>query len=169
MENPTGENRLIDIEKTGKRQLFEFDADSSSSTERLSVVLTVKDDERSPNIPSNGSFVVSKKGKFLAEVRGELQRHRRDKAIEFRAVSSHNFTKYSAFTAHMPRVVGRTIAEVVARGFVGRWYSDKSNALSEDALSLYGTYLAGDPRLEVIPPSPATENRYLVTARPKAK
>lgn len=166
MENPAGDIHPIDIEKTDDRVLFEFNQEANSNLERLSVRLTVKDDERFPNIPPFGAFTVSKNGEFLAEVRGELQKNRRDKGIEFRAVRSHNFTKNLPYATHVPRLVGRTIWELVARGFVKRWYSDRENALSEDAIHLYGKFLAEDPRLEVIPPCPATENRYLVAAKP---
>lgn len=83
MENPAGDIHRIDIEKTDERVLFEFKQEANSNLERLSVTLTVKDDERFPNIPPFGAFTVSTNGIFLAEVRGELQKNKKDEGIEF--------------------------------------------------------------------------------------
>ena len=89
-----------------------------------------------------------------------------DKKLEFMVNHSMNFSKIlSEHRQHIPGVVKGTIAHLVGTGLVSKWSSDIEGSLSDDAKKMYGTNLAKDERLTVIPPTKETNNRYVVTRK----
>jgi len=164
MENPVGEFQPINPLHLKDRELFVFEHSVNDRVEQLKVLLKIK----KTSAGDSTSLIIRAGEDQAAAIRGVLEKDVNG-AVCFNAHASHNFTKIIPGMSHIPRLVGATIGEVVTRGYVDKWFSDHVGALSDDAIGLYSGFLSADPRLEVTPPSSATENRYLVTAKPKAK
>ena len=135
------------------------------------MTLKVLGDNRPSIVPWRVGQIIIKNGDTeVAVASGYMSENVQNGQIEWIAIKSDNLSSRAGKNpeiGYLNRVVGKTITELVCRGFVSKWYSGE--ALSDDAKRLYEDYLPRDARLVVVPPNPIKEGRYLVMAKPKAK
>lgn len=85
--------------------------------------------------------------------------------VEFHAFLSSNLSRVLPEMSHVPFIVRASIAELVHRGLINRWYSAPYKDLTQKGRDLYSLHLMSDPRISVHRPNRDTGNRFLVTAR----